>query len=48
MTIDIAALDALPETEPVPLRDLEGQGMLPCRGITCWTTCIVTCFWTDW
>ena len=48
MTIDILALDALPETEPVALADLDTLGLLPCRGETCWTTCWVTCFITEW
>lgn len=48
MTIDIIALDVLPETEPTALADLDAQGLLPCRGETCWTTCWVTCFITEW
>lgn len=48
MSIDIAELDVLPETDPVALADLSGQGLLPCRGETCLTTCWVTCFITDW
>lgn len=48
MTIDITALDLLPETDPVALADVNELGLEPCRGITCLGTCIVTCFWTDW
>lgn len=48
MTIDIAALDTLPESEPVALADLDGLGLRPCSGITCSSTCVFTCFITDW
>lgn len=47
MTIDIIALDALPETEPTALADLDDLGLRPCDK-TCQKTCIGTCFFTDW
>lgn len=48
MTIDILALDALPELEPLPFADLEGLGLRPCSGITCWFwTCLSTCRITE-
>jgi hypothetical protein len=43
MTIDIAALDGLPETEPTALADLEGTGLIFCS-----RTCYITCFITEW
>ncbi|HET7798913.1 MAG TPA: hypothetical protein VFL38_00745 [Humibacillus xanthopallidus] len=47
MTIDILALDTLPETEPTALADLDGQGLLPCSQ-TCWFwTCLYTCKVTE-
>lgn len=39
MTIDITALDVLPETDPMSLADLGDQGMARCT----WT-CLFTCF----
>ncbi len=49
MTIDITALDTLPESDPVTFGDLDGLGLRPCGGITCGGyTCVFTCFITDW
>jgi len=39
MSVDIAALDLLPETDPVSLADLGDQGLARCT----WT-CFITCF----
>lgn len=47
MTIDIAALDSLPESDPLALEDLNGLGLRPCP-FTCWFwTCYRTCQVTD-
>ncbi len=47
MTIDITALDALPQTEPIVLADLDGVGLRFCVD-TCSYTCIVyTCWFTE-
>jgi hypothetical protein len=43
MTIDILALDTLPETEPTALADLEGIGLEKCS-----KTCYITCWITEW
>jgi hypothetical protein len=49
MTIDITALDTLPESDPVALGDLDGLGLRPCGGKTCGgQTCVFTCFITEW
>ncbi len=46
MTIDILALDVLPETEPLSYGDLDDLGLRPCSFTcwfwTCWNTCKVT------
>ena len=47
MTIDILALDALPETEPVALADLDSVGLMRCV-TTCWWTCAFTCSVTEY
>lgn len=45
MTIDIIALDTLPETDA--LTDLDELGLLPCS-FTCWFwTCLSTCKVTE-
>lgn len=47
MSIDIAELDVLPETDPVALADVADQGLLPCS-FTCWFwTCLSTCKVTE-
>ncbi len=47
MTIDITALDSLPESNPVALDDLSGIGLLRCSW-TCWFwTCYSTCRVTE-
>jgi hypothetical protein len=48
ITTDVAALQALTETDPMGDAEFESLGLLPCRGITCLKTCWVTCFVTDW
>jgi hypothetical protein len=42
MSIDITALDVLPETNPSGTADLADQGLARCM-ITCWITCWDTC-----
>jgi hypothetical protein len=39
MSVDIAELDLLPETDPIALGDLADQGLQRCS---------ITCFWTCW
>lgn len=52
MITDISGLDLLPETEPLPLADLDGVGLMRCQISTCvYVTCGwsgFTCFITDW
>ena len=47
MSYDLADLDLLPETDPLPVADLADLGALPCSW-TCWFwTCLNTCRVTD-
>ena len=39
MSVDIAALDLLPETDPTSLAGLAEQGLA-----RCWVTCFITCW----
>jgi hypothetical protein len=46
MSIDIVALDLLPETDPISVMDLADQGLQRCS-IPCWWTCWATCNITE-
>lgn len=47
MTIDIIALDTLPETDALAVTDLDDLGLRPCD-FTCWFwTCLSTCKVTE-
>ncbi len=46
MSVDITALDLLPETNPTAMTGLAEQGLVRCY-ITCWITCWDTCNSTE-
>ena len=46
MSVDIASLDLLPETDPTSAAGLVEQGLARCW-VTCWITCWDTCNNTD-
>jgi hypothetical protein len=46
MTVDIAALQALPEPEDTNLLAAEELGLMDCQP-TCSHSCWWTCWWTD-
>ncbi len=46
MSIDIAALDLLPETDPISMTDLDDQGLQRCSW-SCFFTCFSTCGVTE-